>query len=155
MSITAGFKKSVGIAISDDEPQCVSPDSQASVFVIFTSAKRTLKALEKAGELANSLGAGIVIVATQIVSYVLPLDEPSIAFEFAVRRLEIMASQFPLKTQVSAYLCRNPLEALKRILTPDSPVVIGVRKRWWPTRDEKLARKLRRAGYVVTLVETE
>ena len=66
-----------------------------------------------------------------------------------------MAAQFPVQIKISAYLCRDPLEALKRILNRNCPVVMGVRKRWWPTRDERVARKLRRAGYNVILVETE
>ena len=131
------------------------PEPKISVFVIFTSANRTLKALEKAGELAKPSGAGILVVAVQTVPYPLPLDRPPVPFESVIRRFVEMAGNFPESPKVSAYLCRDPLEALKRVLSADSTVVIGIRKRWWPTCDERLARKLRRAGYTVILVETE
>ena len=54
----------------------------------------------------------------------------------------------------SAYMCRDPLAALNRILIPNSLVVMAVPgKSLWPNRDERLARKLRRAGYDLILVE--
>jgi hypothetical protein len=137
------------------EMQAIGPGFRLPVFVIFTSINRTLKALEKAGQLANPLRTRIEIIAVQTVPFTLPLDEPPVPFEFVVRRLEEMANQFQEQIKISAYLCRDSSEALKCVLNRNCPVVMGVRKRLWPTRDERLARKLRRAGYNVTLVETE
>jgi len=140
---------------ADVEPLRISPEIQLSVFVIFTSTDQTLKVLQKAGELARPLGARIVVLAAQVVPYALPLDRPPVPFEFIIRRFGQMAGQFPENTQVIAYLCRDPLSALKQLLDPNCPVLIGVRKRWWPTREERLARSLSRAGYDVMAVETE
>ena len=111
--------------------------------------------MEKAREIARPLGANVVVVAVQVVPYPLPLDRPPVPMEFVVRRFQERASEFSGRTLVSAYLCRDPLVALKQILNPNCPVVMGIRKKWWPTRDERLARKLRRAGYEIILVETE
>jgi hypothetical protein len=111
--------------------------------------------LEKASQLANPLQCGIEILAVEAVPFALPLDNPPVPFEFLVNRLKEMAARFPQQIKISAYLCRDQLEALTRVLNRNSPVVMGVRKRWWPTHDEKLARKLRSAGYTVILVETE
>jgi hypothetical protein len=133
----------------------ISPDLQRSVFVIFTSTSQTLKALEKAAEMARPLSAGIGILALQVVPSPLPLERPPVSFEFIVRRFQELISRFPRNARVHAYVCRDQTEALKRILPPNSPVVIGAKKRWWPTRDGRLARRLRRAGHEVTLVITE
>jgi hypothetical protein len=133
----------------------ISPALQSSVFVIFTSTTGTLKALEKAAEVVTPFDARIMIIAVQVVPFPLPLDRPPVPFEFIIRRFRDMATRFPKKTRVSAYVCRDQIEALKQILPPGSPIVIGIRKTWWPTRDRRLARKLRRAGHEVTLVETE
>ena len=53
------------------------------------------------------------------------------------------------------YLCRDRVETLTAVLSPHSLVVIGGRKRWWPTAEKRLARKLRRAGHEVIFTETE
>ena len=85
----------------------------------------------------------------------LPLDEPPVPFEFVIRRLKETTENFPMLLGISAYLCRDPLVALKRVLSRNCLVVMGLRKRWWPTRDERLARKLRHAGYNLISVEAE
>ena len=155
MSTTTHSEKPAFIRTEEAEPISIGPESGLSVFVVFTSIDWTLKALEKAREMARLLGAGIAVIALQVVPYPLPLNEPPVSFEFVVRRFEEKAGQSPERMQVSAYLCRDPIEALKRILNPNCPVVMSVRKKWWPTHDERLARKLRGAGYDVILVNQE
>jgi hypothetical protein len=69
--------------------------------------------------------------------------------------LKEIAEEFPQIKKVSAYLCRDELETLKQVLKPPCPVVMGVRKTWWPDHDKHLAQKLRHAGYDVILIEME
>ena len=153
MSTTANPRKSADS--TDDELLPISPECGLAVFVVFTSVNWTLKALEKAREIARPVGAKIVVVAVQVVPYPLPLDEPPVPMEFVIRRFEEKVGEFPEKTHISAYLCRDLMEAFKRILIPGCPVVIATQERWWPTRNQRLARKLRRAGYDVISVKTE
>jgi hypothetical protein len=75
--------------------------------------------------------------------------------EFNENRFRVMASESLVETSVQVYLCRDRLEALTSVLKPGSIVVLGGKKRWWRTKDERLARKLRRAGYEVLFKETE
>ena len=127
-----------------------------NISVIFTSVDATLVALKEAGNLANSLGARIMLVAPQIVPYPLPLDSPPVLTEFNENRFRVIASQSPVETGVQIYLCRDRFETLLSVLRPGSIVLLGGRKRaWWPTKDERLARRLRRAGYEVIFKETE
>jgi len=154
MSTAIGIEKLISID-SEILMRAINPGFRLSVSVIFTSINRTLIALEKASQLAEPLKSGIEILAVQTVPFALPLDEPPVPFGFVVRRLKEMVAQFAVQIKISAYLCRDQLEALKRVLNRDYPVVMGVRKRWWPTRNKRLARKLRRAGYDVILIETE
>jgi hypothetical protein len=129
--------------------------ARPSVYVVFTSVDWTLKALEKARELASPVGAGVVVVAVRVVPFPLPLDQPPVPMEFVIRRFEEKANEFPDQIKVAAYLCRDPLEALKHILNRHSSVVIGTRNKWWPSRDKRLAGKLRRAGFNIILVQSE
>ena len=152
MSIAASSGKSI---TEKRDALRISPELQLSIFVIFTSTTQTLKALEKAAEIASPLGAGIVVLAVQVVPFPFPLDRPPVPFEFIIRRFREMASRSPRKTLVRAYVCRDQTEAFNRILFPSSLIVMGVRKSSWPSRDKRLAWKLSRAGHEVILVETE
>jgi hypothetical protein len=143
------------IEIGIPELSLVSSKSGLAVYVVFTSIDLTLKALQKARDIAGSLRASIVIVAVQAVPFPLQLDTPPVSMEFVIKRFEEKAGELGEKTSVSAYLCRDPMNAFRRILNPGCPVVIGLKKRLWPTRNERLARKLRRAGYDVISVNQE
>jgi hypothetical protein len=126
----------------------------SSVVVIFTSTKRTLRALEKANELAENLQTKIMVVAAQVVPFPMQLDQPPVPFEFVIKQFASAVANLD-GIRIVPYLCRDQFEAYKRILRRNSPVVIGIKKRWWSTREERLARKLQRAGFNMVLVETE
>jgi hypothetical protein len=154
MSTAIGLVKSISI---DDktELEAIGAGSRLPVFVVFTSLDRTLKALERATQLAKHRNTEVEIVDMQTVPYSLPLNDPSVPSEYISRHLSEMAAQFSESIRISTYICRDSLDALKLVLNRDCPVAIGVRKRWWPTRDGRLAQKLRRSGYNVISVETD
>jgi hypothetical protein len=124
-------------------------DQKLNISVVFTSVESTLAALQEAGNLANSLGAQITLIVPQVVPYPLPLETPPVLREFNENHFRVMASESPVETSVQIYLCRDRLEALTSVLQSGALVILGGRKRWWPTREERLARHLRRAGYEV------
>jgi hypothetical protein len=114
----------------------------------------TLAALKEAGDLASQLGARITLIVPEIVPYPIPLETPPVLVKFNEHRFRVIAHQSPIETHVQIYLCRDRLVALKSALKPGSIVVLGGPKRWWPTKDERLARDLRGAGYEMVFKET-
>jgi hypothetical protein len=131
-------------------------DQRLNIAVVFTSVESTLTALKEAGTLASSLGARITLLVPQVVPHPLPLESPPVLVEFNERRFRVIADQAPVETRVFIYLCRDRLPTLSSVLERGSIVVLGGRKRrWWPTRDESLARNLRKAGFEVIFKETE
>jgi hypothetical protein len=130
-------------------------DQKLNIAVVFTSVESTLAAVKEAGNLANSLGAKITLVVPQVVPYPLPLETPPVLVEFNEHRFRVLASESPVETSVQVYLCRDRLEMLLRTLSPNSLVVIGGRKKWWPTNEKLTARRLRKAGHKVLFIETE
>jgi hypothetical protein len=128
-------------------------ESSLNIAVIFTSADATIAALHKAGNLAESLGARITLVVPQIVPYPLPLESPPVLLEFQERRFREIAAESPVEIRVHLYLCRDGMETLKAVLKPHSLIVIGALKRFWPTREKGLARRLRRMGHEIVLTE--
>jgi hypothetical protein len=136
-------------------PSADKSDSKLDISVVFTSVDATLSALKEAGNLAANLGGRITLIVPQVVPYPLPLTSPPVLVDFNERRLRVIASQCRVETRVSIYLCREPLETLQSVLRPHSLVVIGSRKHWWPTREKRLAAKLRHSGYQVVVAERD
>jgi hypothetical protein len=59
-----------------------------------------------------------------------------------------------VETTVRLFLCRDAWDILRRVLSPNSLVVVGGRRRWW-TREVRLERRLRGLGHHVVLAEKE
>ena len=127
--------------------------SKLDISVVFTTVDATLSALQQAGDLASSLGGRITLIVPQVVPYPLPLTSPPVLVDFNERRLRVLAGRCSVETRVSIYLCRDPWETLKSVLKPHSLVVLGSRKRWWPTAEKRMAAKLRSAGHEVMVTE--
>jgi hypothetical protein len=136
-------------------PESRETESRLNIAVVYTSLEATLGALKKAGALATRLSARITVLVPQIVPYPLPLTSPPVLLDFSEQRLLAMASKCPVDMTICIYLCRDRLETLAAALTPGTLVVIGYRRRWWPTKEEGLARKLRLLGHEVIVAETE
>jgi hypothetical protein len=138
-----------------ESPTVEEAESKLNISVVFTSVESTLAALKHAGAMAGSLGARITLVVPQVVPYPLPLSTPPVSHDFNERRLTVIAGQSRVETKVAVYLCRDRMQALQGVLKPHSLVVVGGRKRWWPSPEELLAKTLRRAGHDVIFSETE
>ena len=130
-------------------------EPRLNISVIFTSVESTLKALKKAGALATSLGARITLVVPQVVPYPRPIESPPVLIDWNERRFRVIAEQSPVETTVRIYLCRDRLETLTSVLNSGSIVILGARRRWWPTAESRLARSLRKAGHEVIVAEME
>ena len=136
-------------------PRGEEADQRLNIAVVFTSVESTLAALKEAGNLANSLGAKITLVVPQVVPYPLPLETPPVLLEFNEHRFQVIASESLVETSVQIYLCRDRIEMLLGTLSPNSLVVIGGCKKWWPTTEKLMARRLRQAGHKVIFIERE
>jgi hypothetical protein len=145
----------VPAAAHPERPIAAETDQRLNIAVVFTSAEATLIALKEAGALASSLGARVTLVVPQVVPFPLPLESPPVLLDFNESRFRQIAAQSPVETSVQIYLCRDGLATLMKVLTPSSLVVIGGKRRWWPTRERSLVRRLRKAGHEVVFKETE
>ena len=128
-------------------------EPRLSVTVVFTGVSATLAALRRAGELAGDLGTAIRVFDVHVVPYPLPLSEPATDRAHLARRFQTLAGNGPVETTFEILLCRDRVEALRGALAPGSLVVIGAKGRWWPTRESRLARHLRKAGFEVLFLD--
>jgi hypothetical protein len=130
-------------------------ESRLEVAVVFTSPAATMEAVREAGVLARPLNALVTLLVPQVVPYPASLESPPVLLDFSEQWLREMAAQSAVQTAAHIYLCRDATDTLQSVLAPHSLVVIGGRKRWWPTREQKLARNLLRSGHEVIFIETE
>jgi hypothetical protein len=149
------FERMLIPAVTRPDEAARQESTRLGVVVVFTSVESTMHALRKAGALASRLNARISLVVPQVVPYPLPLTSPPVLLDFSERRFRVIAAESPVETTVRLYLCRDEMETLAAVLEPHSLIVLGGRKRWWPTQEKRLARKLRRAGHEVILEEKD
>ena len=67
-------------------------------------------------------------------------------------RLTELGERTSLPSCVHLVVSRDRVEGFRQVLRPGSAVLLGSRKRFWRTREEKLARELTRLGHHVSLI---
>lgn len=153
--MSLAFDRSLNPEFARPEPAIGELESTLNITVVFTTVEATIAALKKAGNLAESLGAQITLVVPQIVPFPLPLTSPPVLLEFQENRFREIAAQSPVDITVQLYLCRDGMDTLNKVLKTHSLVVVGGRKRFWPTLAQRLARRLRKSGHEVILTEVK
>jgi hypothetical protein len=146
-------------------PQAQPPNAQPvpdglegrlEVNVVFTDSRATAAALQCAESLAKDLGAVIRLRAGIVVPFQLPLEEPQVSVAFTERQLTDLVARLDadgFARTVDLYICRDWQETLLQVLSPDSPVVIGSSRRWWPTAESRLVKALQSQGRRVIVAD--
>jgi hypothetical protein len=119
--------------------------------VPFTTPELTRAALRHAG-VCSDLDVHVALVDIQVVPFPCSLDLPPVDQKFSRRRLAELLKETNLPGRAAVLYTRDWLEGFKRVLEPGSLVVLATKRRWWPTREEKLARALIKAGHQVMLL---
>jgi hypothetical protein len=129
---------------------------QLRVNVIATTEKGTIAALRAAARLTTNLEAQIILIAVETVPWPCPLEKPPVPVAFLERMLCGLASNAGTGEQevfIQLYLCRNPRESLRKVLRPESLVLIGGQSRWWSRREWHLYTFLGGLGHRVIFVD--
>jgi hypothetical protein len=140
---TPAFLQDVRSPDAIDRP----PGKRLEVTVIFTDAPGTLAALQMAEDLAPQLDAHIRLLMPYEVPYALPLGRPPVPVEFLEGQIRKVTGKLHLDVSAHVYLCRDKRRALNILLRPHSLVIVGGKRRWWPTAAQKLARSLQASGH--------
>jgi hypothetical protein len=146
-------KLAVRVSAPVSAPEVLRPELEVNV--VYTRLPGAAKTLHTASGLARGLGARVTVHVPQVIPYPLELKAPPVSIAFAEQQLLALAGEQPVETNIQMYLCRDLTETIRRVLKPDSVVVIGGRKRWWPTPEKKLAAILRRDGHRVILTHAD
>jgi hypothetical protein len=132
-------------------------DARLSLTVVHTSYQGTLAALKAAATLATNLDVRLGLIMTEIVPHRLPLDRPRRSVEFLKRIQEDLVAEAGLGSEeilIQICVCRDTRETLGRLLPTPSLIVLGGRRAWWPTREQRLETFLSRLGHQVVFVDS-
>jgi hypothetical protein len=121
------------------------------VVVPYTTPELTRAALRHAG-ICSDLDVHVCLVDVQVVPFPASLTQPPINRKFSEVRLQDLFKDCRLPGKAAVLYARGWLEGFNKVLEPDSLVIIATKKRWWQTREEKLARTLIKAGHHVMLL---
>jgi hypothetical protein len=123
------------------------------VHLVATTPDGTRAALAAAGAIARGTAAPAVMLVPWVVPYGEALDHPTESVAFGVKIFSKLAEELGIDVTVQVCLCRSSGEALGSLLPRDAVVVIGGPSRqWWPTREQRLAARVSRAGRRVLFV---
>jgi hypothetical protein len=124
------------------------------VHVIATTEEGTQRALSAAAHLANERGTRVVVLVPHVVSFALPVGRSSEDPAAIAAPYRALVSAAGVDATVRVCFCREPQHVFGRLLTDQAEVVVGgTRRRWWPSREERLARDLAGRGHRVTFAD--
>ena len=110
----------------------------SSVHVLATTPEGTRAALRAARPLVSEDAVVVVIPSTQA--------EAVQRGEAMVRQCRSIANELEQPIHVRICICRTVASAAE-IVPPGATLVIGgATRRWWPTREERVAARVRRTG---------
>jgi hypothetical protein len=126
---------------------------RTAIHVLATTFEATRAALSAAVPLAKGLARGLVVIVPKVVSYALPLDEPVDSTEFMVSRYRDLIADFDGDAQVRLCVCRRVADIVRQLLPAGTTIVIGGRaRRWLPSEEMRLVRRLTELGHHVVFV---
>jgi len=129
-----------------------TPAAEMEVVVPYTDWSITKALLKRAATLTAGLQVRLNLVAVLAVPYPTNFPGPTAMHTHLVEQLEDLSTQCPLPVQAQVVLARSREEGFRYMLRPDSMVLVGARKRFWRTTEERLAKMLVADGHKVALV---
>ncbi len=121
------------------------------VVIPYTTPELTRAAMRHAG-VCSELDVHVSLVDVQVVPFPCLIDQPPINNEYSQRRLQELFNESRLPGRAAVLYTRDWFEGFCRVLEPKSLVVLAAKRRWWPTREKRLARSLSKAGHQVMLL---
>jgi hypothetical protein len=147
------FKESSGV---DRVSHASSLDPKLCVTVLATTPEGTKAALNAATWLAKDLEARVTLLAMQVVPNLLPVDKPPVSLDFTTKQQQSLVLASGAKEEdvdIRICVCRDRDSGLLRALRRRTLVVIGGKRHWWLSSEERLERSLRRLGHHVIFID--
>ena len=142
------------ISVGDSRVPAVNiPDLH--VVIPHRSPELTRSALKYAATLAMDLNVRLRLIDVHVVPYGVPLDAPTVDPRHLARRVRSLAMESELPISGEVIYARDWEQGLRRALAPGSLVLMAMKRSWWPTKDKRLASRLRKLGHQVMWVDCD
>ena len=122
------------------------------VYVVFTDLDETLLAVRVAKRLASAIGGGVTVVHFRPIGFGAPLEHPAGSSPVETDAFRARLAAEDCDARVCVCLCRDARQAIRSVFDGHSLIVIGGRRRWWPTPSDRWRRMLEALGYLVVFV---
>lgn len=126
-----------------------------SVSVLFTTEEETLAAARVGSVLAEAMAVPLTVIHFRTVPYPLSVHAPvgvspveSDVFRHGLESCGIDA-------RVRVFLCRKRESVIPMAFKGHSLIIMGGKRRWWPTAAQRLRRRLEAAGHFVLFVDVD
>ena len=128
---------------------------ELELVVPFTGPDLARALLRKAVALTAGLQARICLVAVHAVPFPADFRCSASTHTFLVDRLTELAAECTLPVDPLVVLARSQEEGFRYAIRPGATVLVGSRRHFWRTNEERLARMLVLDGHKVALLHIE
>jgi len=142
-------------ANSPETVEMAARECPLELVVPHTNQALSAQALSAAAELARGFEAVVTLIAVYVLPYPAPLECQEGIRNRLRAELAAVARTSSVAVRLKLVFARDRCQALADLLPRHSVVVIGTRDRWWPTPEQRLARKLAAGGHSVALVRVK
>src|SRR5262245_31808723 len=109
-----------------------------------------LAAVATATTLAQGAGGRIHVIATQPMTS--PGGAPDDLAQLFTREIRPLAQGSSARIDVLPCICRQLLDVAQLLPVTATVIIAGPSRRWWPTREQRLAHDLQRLGHRVMFI---
>jgi len=124
-----------------------------TVSVLFTTEEETLAAVRVASVLARAMAVPLTVVHCRAVPYPLSVDSPAGVSPVESDAFSRLLQSEGIEARIRVFLCRNRGKVVPNAFRGHSLIVLGGRRRWWPTASERWRRRLEAAGHFVLFAD--
>jgi hypothetical protein len=125
---------------------------EIELVVPYTGLAATRSLLQRIQTLTAGLQARIKLVAIHTIPYPATFDCPTTMHAFLVDQLMELADECSLPVDPQLVLARSREEGFRFALKSESTILIGSRRHFWRTPEERMARMLVADGHKVALL---
>jgi hypothetical protein len=140
------------------DPGILGPETfpgEVELVVPYTDLEVTRSLLQRVQTLTAGLQARIKLLAVHTIPYPSAFRCPTAMHAFLVDQLVDLADSCALPVDPQVVLARSREEGFRFALKSESTILVGTRRHFWRTAEERLARQLVADGHKVALLHID